>query len=181
MKHFSTMIAIATFAVAGFTAELEARVERPALPGRSETNVVIKIKGGDEFRMRYPAYPYADTNGCVTLLPGEGHVIEFDVKDGQPVAPKWVKKRTKGRNAITLKFTNDGERAYLSTKSHCTKIITMKCRHQVAGRKGMHRTGLNPIKPGMYAGDSWPPQVVSIMLFDFKFWDDYDKAFEHEI
>lgn len=180
MKRISQFLAAACLAISVHGAEPEAEPAPPALPGRPETNVVIQIKGGAELRMTYPAYPYADTNGYVTLLPGEKHVIEFELKDGQPINPKWVKKRTKGKNAITLKFTNDGEMAYLSTQSHCSKIITMKCRHQVAGRDGMYTTGLNPIKPGMFSGDSWSPQVVSLLLFDFKFWDDYDKAFEHE-
>jgi hypothetical protein len=39
---------------------------------------------------------------------------------------------------------------------------------------------VEPFKPCLSSYNSWPPTVVSVMLFDFRFWDDYDKAFEHE-
>lgn len=180
MKKLCVCFAAAALAAVGFAGQPDEKVSAPQLPGRSETNVVIKIKDKGEFSMKYPAYPYVDTNGCVSILPGESHVIEFDVKDGQPVNPRWVKTQTKGNHAITLKFTNDGEMAMLMTKNLCAKIITMKCRHQVAGKQGLFETGINPIEPGLYSFDSWPPQSVSLLLFDFRFWDDYDKAFKHE-
>jgi len=149
------------------------------LPGRAETNVVINIKGHGKFSTTYAAYPYVDTHGRVSILPGESHIIEFDIKDGQPVNLKWVKKRTKGKEAVEIDFSNDGEIAMLTRKNEGSKIITMKCR--IRGTTGGHKiTGLNPVKPGMFAFDSWPPSVVSVVLFDFKYWDDYDKAFQHE-
>ena len=180
MRQFCLHILIATLATVVMAEQLNENTKKPQLPGRGETNVVIKIKGSDEFSMTYPAYPYVDTNGWVSVLPGESHVIEFDVKDGQPVNPKWVEKQTKGKDAIEIKFTNDGEMAMLIRRNKGSKIITMKCRVQGATSKGLQVTGLNPTEPEMSSYDSWPPTAVSVMLYDFKYWDDYDKAFKHE-
>jgi hypothetical protein len=150
------------------------------LPCRTETNVVIDIKDHGKFSRTYAAYPYVDTRGMVSILPGESHIIEFDVKDGQPVNPKWVKKRTQGKDAVKIEFSNDGKVAMLVRGNEGSKIITMKCRHRSAKDGGLYTAGLDPVNPGMLSCDSWSPTVVSVVLFDFRYWDDYDKAFEHE-
>lgn len=163
-----------------FAAQTETSEPTLQVPSRSETNVVIQIEGYGKYSMRYPTWPYVDTNGCAYLLPGEEFTIEFDVLNGGLLKPKWVEKRSKGKDAITVKFSNDGKITTLTTKSYCSRIVTMKCRHRQAGAQDLFVTGLNPIKPDMFSADSWSPEIVSLRLFDFRIWDDYDQAFKHE-
>jgi|GEM_PF-6413964 len=167
-----------------FSAEPAPRTKDQALPGRSKTNVVVRIKGKGKYTMTFPAHPYVDANGAATILPGEKYIIEFDVKDGQPVNPTCVTNRTAGKDCLILEFKNDGDVAMLIRSSDCSKPLSMKCRYQQVADRNFYTTELCTLMPtdcSEYYGsaDSWGPEVIWMMLYDFKFLDDDIKAPDH--
>lgn len=179
MKRFLVHLVIVLFSTTTIISATSNKTIESDMTCRSMTNVVITTEDGNNFSIIYPSSPYVSSNGCVSILPGECLVIEFDRKDGQPVNPKRVKTKTKGKDAIEIEFVYRDKTPMLIRRNECSQIITMKCRYQNVKDRMFYKTGLNPTKPEMSSYDTWPPIVAKVILFDFKYWDDYDKAFEH--
>ncbi len=125
--------------------------------------VIDKTKKYEE---KFEKMPYVHKND-VYLFSGDEFGIDLEF-DGQAV--KSVKYQPDlSKAAVTIKLTQDikdGEHSMMMAviKSQTTKKLYIDALKTIPGQKGIRRTTILPLEPGLSGYESWPHPIVQLVL-----------------
>jgi hypothetical protein len=110
--------------------------------------------------------PYvADDN--VYLFSGESFGLKLVVTNGEILTVTYQKEQA--GSDIGLEFRQDVQpngdaMMLLVLKSHIKKTVYMDALMTTPGRKGIHKTTILPLQPGLTGYESWPHPIVQLVL-----------------
>jgi hypothetical protein len=118
------------------------------------------------YEQKFSKIPYVH-NGNVYLFKGDEFGLTLDIKEDSIRAVKYqpdVKKAD-----VTLKFTQNiqpDKTAFMMLVIHngTEQTLNMDALMTVPGKKGVFKSNILPIQPGLSDYESWPHPIVQLML-----------------
>ena len=152
------------------SARVEGDVAEDDVVWRAPFTLRLQIDGDRYYREEIDEIPYVHRND-VYLFSGESFGVDVSIRDGG--VHRLVYREDAEEADIGFQFRQErmssGELAMLLVmRSRLEKRVYLDALMTVPGEKGVYKTGIVPLGPGMSNYESWPHPIVQLFLTNFR-------------
>lgn len=138
---------------------------------RAPFTLKLHVDKENYYEESYDKIPYVH-NGDIYLFAGESFGVDVDIKDNKIVGLKYQKDSQKSN--IALRFTQeikeDGSQIMmLKIESRLKQKLYVDAKMSIPGKKGIYKTSILPVEPGLGGYESWPHPIVQMVLTNLRF------------
>ncbi|MDP2922635.1 MAG: hypothetical protein Q8O30_02795 [Candidatus Omnitrophota bacterium] len=163
-------LAFALNAYAGDDPQAKPKTVTDEVVFRAPFTLKLHIDKENYYEASYDKIPYVH-NGDIYLFPGESFGADVDIKDNKIVSLKYQKDPQKAD--IALRFTQeikeDGSQIMiLKIESKLKQKLYLDAKTAIPGKKGIFKTSILPVEPGLIGYESWPHPIVQLVLTNLR-------------
>ena len=136
---------------------------------RDPFTLKLKLDHGDTYLEHFDKVPYVADN-VVYLFAGDNFGINLSA-NGDEISGLTYQKDP-GRSDMVFKFTQEKDNAgrfmmLLTISSKLKRQVFLDALMTVPGKKGIYKTSILPVGPGLSNFESWPHPIVQLALRNF--------------
>ncbi|NLF26061.1 MAG: hypothetical protein GX589_10455 [Deltaproteobacteria bacterium] len=137
---------------------------------RDPFTLKLHVDKENYYEESYDKIPYI-YQGEIYLFSGESFGVDVDIKNNKIVGLKY---RKDPRNSnIALRFTQeikkDGSQLMmLKIENRLKQKLYLDAKMTIPGKKGIYKTSILPVEPGLSSYESWPHPIVQLVLANLR-------------
>lgn len=138
---------------------------------RAPFTLKLHIDKENYYEESYSKIPYVH-NGDIYLFAGESFGVDADIKDNKIVSLKYQGDPQKSDMALrfTQEINEDGSQMMiLRIESRLKQKLYLDAKMTIPGKKGIYKTNILPVDPGLSNYESWPHPIAQLVLTNLRF------------
>jgi hypothetical protein len=166
MKTLLSALLLLTSVGTTFSADAAARKPGEDTVFRKPFTLNLHIDKENFYEERFGKIPYVN-NGDVYLFKGDDFGLTLDIQDNSIRSVKYQPDLEKAD--VTLKFTQEVQpdksaMMMLVIRNGTKQTLNIDALMTVPGKKGVAKTSILPLQPGLSGYESWPHPIVQLVL-----------------